>query len=343
MKESGIDKNRIKAYFDSEAANGDEAYVTRVFSDPRLEWELRQLLSDQFFESLKSNPEIDRNLDGILHRLHYDINMGQAKKPQFRGQRLAWLSSVAAVLFLSLFIWWGTRIEKQSRSNRETWVEVKAPAWSRVQFTLPDGSSGWLNNRSSIRYRGDFITDREIALNGEAYFDVEHDARHPFRVLTPEVQVNVMGTRFNIASYENEKTVEVLLVEGSLSVSKRGATTHSILKPNELAIFDSSSTILTTAQVNARKYVAWTEGKLVFRNDPIDVIARQLERYYNVEVQVNIANPEAIRWRATFSEESLEEVLKLLKRSLRINYRIETREILPDANVPLLKVILTNP
>jgi ferric-dicitrate binding protein FerR (iron transport regulator) len=96
-----------------------------------------------------------------------------------------------------------------------------------------------------------------------------------------------------------------------------------------------------TEVVQPQKYLSWTEGKLVFRNDPLDVVARRLERWYNIDVEVKGNITEDLRLRATFIGEGLEEVLGLLKRSLPINYIIQNGDLRPDESYSKKKVIIT--
>ena len=112
------------------------------------------------------------------------------------------------------------------------------------------------------------------------------------------------------------------------------------LKPNDLVIYDKVSNDYLTEVVQPQKYLSWTEGKLVFRNDPLDVIARRLERWYNIDVEVDGSLTEDLRLRATFIDEGLEEVLNLLKRSLLIDYRIENGNLQPGETYAKKKVII---
>ena len=154
--------------------------------------------------------------------------------------------------------------------KKETWVEIKAPAWTRAQFSLPDGTTGWLNSNSSIKYYGNFNTDRQVTLKGEAFFDVFKDRKRPF-IVKHEMKlfVKVLGTRFNIASYENEKNVEVVLEEGKLIFNDKEMNKSYTMKPNDLVIYDKTLKDFSTEVVQPQKYLSWTEGKLVFRNDPL--------------------------------------------------------------------------
>ena len=179
-----------------------------------------------------------------------------------------------------------------------------------------------------------------MTLKGEAFFDVFKDKKRPFIVNTNEVNVTVLGTRFNIASYENEKNVEVVLEEGKLVFNDKEMNKSYTMNPNDLVIYDKTLKDFSTEVVQPQKYLSWTEGKLVFRNDPLDVIARRLERWYNIDVEINGNLAEDLRLRATFIDESLEEVLDLLKRSLPIDYKIENGNIQTDGIYRKTKVII---
>jgi transmembrane sensor len=182
----------------------------------------------------------------------------------------------------------------------------------------------------------------QVTLTGEAFFDVFKDKNRPFIVNTNEVIVKVSGTRFNIASYENEKNVEVVLEEGKLVFNDKEMNISYTMNPNDLLIYDKTLKEFSTEAVQPQKYLSWTEGKLVFRNDPLDVIARRLERWYDIDVEVNISFTEDLRLRATFIDEDLEEVLDLIKRSLHIDYRIENRDLKPDETYAKKKVIISH-
>jgi ferric-dicitrate binding protein FerR (iron transport regulator) len=145
----------------------------------------------------------------------------------------------------------------------------------------------------------------------------------------------------NIASYENEKNVEVVLEEGKLIFNDKEMNKSYTMNPNDLVIYDKTLRDFSTEVVQPHKYLSWTEGKLVFRNDPLDVIARRLELWYNIDVEVNVSLTEDLRLRATFIDEGLEEVLDLLKRSLPVDYRIEDRGLKPDETFAKKKVIIT--
>jgi transmembrane sensor len=341
MTDIGFDSEKINRYFKGEYSAEDESYVDKVFCDDNKEKELEHLLLRQFYELL-SEDEADNNLDHILYKIHYDINMKSSmrKITQF-DNILKWSLRIAGILIIPFMLFLGIQTIKDDHLKKETWVEIKAPAWTRVQFSLPDGTTGWLNSNSSVKYNENFNSDRQVSLKGEAFFNVLKDVKRPFIVKTPEINVKVLGTKFNIASYENEKNVEVVLEEGKLIFENKEKNKLYTMKPNDLVVYDKTLKDISTDIVQPQKYSSWTDGKLIFRNDPLDVIARRLERWYNIDVKVDVDMAEDLRWRATFMDESLDEVLQFMQRSMDLNYRIENQHIMPDGTVTKKKVIIT--
>jgi transmembrane sensor len=337
-----FDREKVERYFRGEDPGVDETYINDVFCDNSKEKQLRKFLAGQFNEMPKDEENESKNLDHILYKIHYDINSRLSTRKTLKLPGFIRLAlSVAGAILIPLVIFMGLKMQADKARSMETLVEIKAPAWTRARFILPDGTTGWLNSNSSITYTGNFTKEREVALTGEAYFDVAKDPKRPFVVNTPEIRARVLGTRFNLASYGNENIVEVVLEEGGLEFSCPDGRNACLLKPDDLLTFHKSSGKFSTSQVQAQKYTAWTLGKLVFRNDPLDVVARRLARWYNVDVELKAGQFDNLRWRATFVDDNLEEVLAALKRSLHVDYRIEKSSMNPDNTYPRKKIILT--
>jgi ferric-dicitrate binding protein FerR (iron transport regulator) len=144
-----------------------------------------------------------------------------------------------------------------------------------------------------------------------------------------------------VASYDDEQNMEIVLEEGELLINDREFKRSIHVVPEELITFNKEQDEFLAEFVQTKSYVSWKEGKLVFRNDPIDVIARRLGRWYNVDVEIKGNNFDQLRLRATFVEENLEEVLWYLKKSLSIKYKIVEGGILSGDDFTKEKVILT--
>lgn len=325
MSHNFLDVERLERFFRGEFTKDDSDYLRQMFCDKLNEGGLENIVRKKWHEILKGKDNGSKNLDHILYRIHYEINSGEPLPDYHRwaSGMIKWYAGIAALILLPLLIYSGIYFSRNARKDiNVTWVELTAPAWTRVQFSLPDGSYGWLNSSSSIRYCTDFKIYRKLELDGEAFFNVKTDPDKPFIVSTKEINVTALGTRFNIASYENEADVEIVLEEGKLFLDNTEMDMPIEMNPNDLIIYNKITYQLSKEVIQPQIYLAWTEGKLVFRNDPIDVVARRLGRWYNVGVEVSGNNFENVRLRATFVDENLEEVLYFLKRALPLDYKI---------------------
>ncbi len=338
MVNKKFDIENINRYYKGDYSEEDQSNIVEIFTNNDKVKELEKLLRKQWYELLSKKDLKEVNLDHILYKLNYKINC-QASHSNL-SNLFSWFSRVAAILILPLMIYTGIHFYRSVNKASPYWVEIQAPAWTRSQFILPDGTHGWLNSNSSIKYNGEFYSSREVTLDGEAFFDVKKDDKKTFKVYTGGINVTVLGTRFNIASYKDEKSIEVVLEEGSLLFEKENSS--YLMKPKDYIIYDKKLNNITISSVEPETYSSWTIGQLVFRNDSLDVIARRLERCYNVDVEVrgNFANQP--RLRATFIDESIEEVLKLLKLSLPITYEIKPPQIKQDGTYSKTKVIITS-
>lgn len=206
-----------------------------------------------------------------------------------------------------------------------SYAEIQCPLGVRTKFQLPDGTTGFLNSGSRLKYPVQFIGERKVELTGEAFFDVVHNKDFPFHVNTPNLDIKVLGTTFNVIANEDESTEEIVLQTGKVDVTSiDGKQTASIL-PNDLLSLDIEKQIFTKRVVNASQYTSWKDGKLEFRNENMQQVARRLSRWYNAEVIVDDALLNNYTFHATFIDEPLDQVLKLLTFTTPISFHEEKR------------------
>jgi ferric-dicitrate binding protein FerR (iron transport regulator) len=341
MVDNRIDKEKLNRVFTEDIKDGDEKFLTEIFTDNSLSDELKCLLKRQWYEVCSREAVPEKNLDHIMYKLNYEINAkgGISEKPAWKFIKR--VSGIAAVIIFMFSIYTAIQYKTRSVDFSKTWTEIKAPAWTQASFTLPDSTKVWLNSRSSIKYRGDFLSERSVKLNGEAYFDVRSDKTHPFTVDADHLLIKALGTKFNVASYNDETNMEIVLEDGELIIDEKESTRSVNVTPDELITYNKVKDEFLTEYVQTKSYVSWKEGKLVFRNDPIDVIARRLGRWYNVDVEIKGKDFDQLRLRATFIEENLEEVLWYLKRSLPIKYKITEGGIYSGDDYSKKKVTIT--
>jgi ferric-dicitrate binding protein FerR (iron transport regulator) len=250
-----------------------------------------------------------------------------------RSRLMVLLQKIAAVLFLPLLIasvWFYLAQEKKSAIMSSVYQRTESPPGMRSSLVLPDGSKVWLNSGSSIRYPVYPGSTREVYMEGEAYFEVAKDHHRPFKVHAGGVEIEVTGTKFNCQAYPEEQLVSTVLVEGTVTVGSEIGGRPLKMSAGELVGFSKTDGTMTRRVTDPEKHIAWKSGKLMFRDDPMDVVIAKLERWYNIDIQVVDKQIEQYAYTATFENETLEQVLRFLELSAPISYSVAERGRRPD-------------
>lgn len=209
---------------------------------------------------------------------------------------------------------------------------LNVPYGKKFEIVLSDGTQVYLNSGSSLTYPTAFYASgpRDVELTGEAYFTVESDSLRPFRVKTRELDTKVLGTQFNLSSYLNDDTVQVVLVEGSLSVKRSNGSeaSHLLLKPNQMACYSNDHKALQLTDVDVSRYISWKEGILYFKNEDFTHITKKLERHYNVTIEIRGDLLKSERYTGRFKTETIEEVLQGFQRIKDFDYTITNDKII---------------
>lgn len=268
------------------------------------------------------------DLSPVLHKLHFLINSESESRDKTRRpvkKLWQWYNRVAAILILPLLTAAGFYIlsdqQQEVQEIESSTVEVVAPMGARIKTHLPDGTEGWLNSGSVMKYEVPFES-RHVEVSGEAYFDVKTDSARPFLVEGKHGSVRVLGTRFNVQMWPDEVLTEVVLEEGEVELLPHSSGQRFKMKPGEMLVLDASKNKLTRRHVNPRQHSAWREGKLMFRGDSMERVARELSRWFNAEVEIKDEELNDYVFRATFEDERLDEVMRLLKMTSPIDYNI---------------------
>ncbi len=257
--------------------------------------------------------------------------------------RTVWIfmQKAAAILFLPLLIASLFYFYTRNQPTEETaWAEIKCPAGVRTEFLLPDGSTGFLNNRSTLKYPVNFSEDRQVYLSGEAFFDVAKSKKSRFRVITRKLETEVLGTRFNVMAYEDQPYLEITLKTGSLKILDNDHKELSTLVPDQQFVFDTVLGQFLTKQVIANNFTSWTEGKLVAQDERFEDVAKKLSRWYDVEITIEDPKLKDFRYYAKFEDEPLTEVLKLIALTAPIEYVEIARKKQQDGSFSKRKIKL---
>ena len=222
----------------------------------------------------------------------------------------------------------GSDVEKVSYNT------IKIPYGKKFQLQLSDGTLVHLNSGTTLKYPVKFIAgeNRQVFLDGEAFFDVAKDKKHPFIVNADKLNVRVLGTHFNVSNYPEDAMTDVVLVEGSVGMyhtsEEFDAAKNTILKPGFKGSFNRGNAQISTKPVLTDIYTSWINGGLTFRNMTFKNIITKLERRYNVTIvnqNEKLANE---KFNASFSDESIEKVMSYFDDIHGINYTIKNNQIL---------------
>lgn len=259
-----------------------------------------------------------------LNRVHQKAAIRTSKTIRLQLFYQAAAVLVLAVLLAGTYTYFFSFNQKQSAY----YEEVFAAAGTRTHVDLPDGSKAYLNSGSSIRFSNQMAKSkqRRIDLTGEAYFDVAKDPSHPFIVKAGTLEVQALGTEFNVDAYEPTESINVVLLEGKVAISnvnQKHSETLMTLTPNEMARYQVKQNSISKETIDElEKYVGWIEGKMVFVDDPIRDVMRKLENCYNVDIQLEDRQLEDYRFTGTFINESVEEILQTFSQTSSLGYDI---------------------
>lgn len=230
--------------------------------------------------------------------------------------------------------------------------EISINRGSRTKIVLRDGSQVWINSGSKLTYNEAFKgATRDVQLDGEAYFDVVKDAAHPFIVHTSGIDIKVLGTAFNVKAYKAEPTIEATLIRGSIEVfnhSQPGAS-NIMLKAHEklvynkypdgikekLAIIKPADSPFSISIEALRKNIpdsniletAWVYNKLIFEEERFEDLAIKMERWYNVNINIEDEKLKDYKMSGSFVNETAEEAIKILQFLVPFKYSIKNSEI----------------
>ncbi|RNC63928.1 FecR family protein [Proteiniphilum sp. X52] len=228
------------------------------------------------------------------------------------------------------------------KSEPQEMITITSAPGMVTKAVLPDGSEVWLNALSSLTYPRRFTEkERAVRLSGEAYFKVVSDKKHRFNVETRKMTVSACGTEFNVNAYESETSHEVTLARGQVEVSSQtGSKATEALAVNEKAVLRLETGHIHVVTADPYVETAWKDGKMVFRREKLDKIVTRLSRKFGVDIRLEGDKLKEYEYTATFTDETLEDILDLLKRSAPITYSISKQRQLNNETFTRKEVII---
>lgn len=204
--------------------------------------------------------------------------------------------------------------------------ELIIPKGGEYQVVLADGTKVWLNSASRLIYPPSFMgKERRVVLSGEAFFDVAHDAERPFIVETSRMNVKVLGTRFNVNDYDDNEEVSTTLVNGSVEIVSGGQQAFRLV-PGEQAYGKENE--LEKREVNVRLYTSWIDGKFLFNNTELEEIAKQISRWYDVEIFFSSENVKKVRFTGAIVKfKPLDDLVRMIESTSQVRFSVKGKTI----------------
>lgn len=234
----------------------------------------------------------------------------------------------AAILIAALLIGFSVsevRFRLSSNQTAELFNEFYAPEGQISEFKLADGTRVWLNSGTRIKVPVSFnAKHRMVYMEGEAFFQVTKDPKHPFFVQSNELSIRVMGTSFNVSAYQTDVNSEVTLINGQVGIKERNGQRLAMLKPGQQLVYDKTTGKKLKRFVDTSPYEAWRDGEMIFRDCTLGKIAEKLERWYNVEIDFNSQEISQFKFTGTIlKNKPLSQVLEAITLTSPIRFEIK--------------------
>jgi transmembrane sensor len=337
MKREKLDKDLLLQLI---AGNPDDRVTSKIIETE----EVKAMMNDQWenpqevvsnespdFEQLFANivNKNSKNEAGFLtnnNLLNKELDELKIRNIQLK-RRIIFISGVAAAILIMLFAGSITFI-KTNKIFQKSFTQNIAPKGQKSQVIMPDGTMAFLNSGTILKYDNSFgKRNRFVELVGEAYFEVSHNKELPFIIRANEVEIEVVGTKFNVMAYPDEEYVETTVTEGKVNVRDIAGTSSLFLTANQKATYHKPTKVLSLKDVNSDPSVSWKDNVLSFDNENFNDVIKKLERWYNISIIVEGKDSLEDRFTLTIRHESLKEVLDLISLTTRFEYAINNDQV----------------
>ncbi len=272
-------------------------------------------------ESQFYKPDMTINWEKLMQR----IGHSQGRKVRFRSfYKWAAAASILVLVFLAGLKSGDIYLKKASTIS---FIRIIAPEGSKTQIVLPDSTRVWLNSGTVLQYPNNFsVQNRQVYMNGECFFDVTKDPKHPFVVEGSKFRVKVFGTRFNVNERTCTNEADVTLISGKVDVYSLNNKFLSKLDPGQQLVYSDGLSRVQKAQ-NPEALTSWINNMLIFDNQPFERVIFYLEKWYGVKIHLDRFLYHKYNYTFKVKTESLREVLQLISFITPIEYKIEGDQV----------------
>ena len=303
-----MNKDILYKFFEGNASFEEEAAV-KQWMEESAENRLAFLKERKLFDAmlLLGNEEIIKN-----GKKRFSINLSSLRTELIK------IAAVVAITLGGSYFYYQSSLEKELMAMQT----ITVPAGQRINITLVDGTNVWLSARTSLSYPVKFgKNNRQVVLDGEAYFDVTKDKSKPFIVQTDNYNVEVLGTQFDVNAYSETGEFETTLMSGSVKVASASDSTQKItLKPNN-KVYLQDGKLHVTAVDDYNPY-RWKEGLICFKNETFTSIMKDFEKYYGLTIQVKNKNVFKYVYTGKFRQtDGIDYALRVLQKDIKFTYQ----------------------
>ncbi|MDD2798345.1 MAG: FecR family protein [Bacteroidales bacterium] len=280
------------------------------------EWMKDELMNSSTEISMEEQEKMWRGIkEGVIHHSAKKKNVVTLQKRMIEYTK--WAAILILPLLSVLFTYYYL-----NGNQRNMPVKVYAQRGEKAIVSLPDGTKVWLNSESTVSYDNTFNhRNRKVSLVGEAYFEVRPDKTRPFIVETKALDVQALGTKFNVRAFDESNEVTVVLLSGKVKVYNE--YNSAILMPNEAIRFNTISHSSVKSKVYAQDFTTWKDGVIRFNNEDFESIARTLSRIYNVNIVIETPSLKKQKFTGIVGSSGLNNILNILSMTSTMEYRMK--------------------
>lgn len=361
----------IVRYLEDKCNDEERQRLNKLLLAPENELHIKEIL----FSHLSVYPEAPReaqqvDFESIFSHVLSEINHRETLETEKRLLHKGYLAgkvsrlalagiSTAAVFCIAFFLGTLSGGEKKtdgpSLSTVDAFNEIKAPLGGKSELKLSDGTEIMLNAGSSIKYSRDYnLANRDLILDGEAYFKVAANKELPLVVSTGDIIIKATGTEFNIKAYSDEDLIEATLIEGEVEILQKGNSEKDqalILKPNQKAIYSTKSDqvnlerikeieplavkpskdvtdkLLVSPQADIDQVTAWTKNRLIIKSENLESLCTKLQRKYDVSFVFGDEEIKKFRFSGVLLDETFEQIMDVIELTAPINYSVDGKTV----------------
>lgn len=313
-----INKDKLISFFMKETSEEDNKEI--------LAWINESNENFCVFRNLKAKWELFENkfIPIDTEKAFKTIKNKSTRKPLFT--KLLKFSKMAAVFLLGIGVSAllttiiNTSNTKLATAKSIEYNQVTSPKGQKTKLILADGTEVWLASESKLTFPTNFDEDvRQVSLEGQGYFEVIKNPKKTFVVNTKNYKIQVYGTKFNIKNYDNDNISEISLYSGSISLTLSGDIKECLIRPTQKIILNKTS-LLSNIEKTDEDDLLWKYGFMSFNNEKMELIAKKLEKFYNVKINFSNKNIKQLRFTGRFDEETVVEALDAIRLISPFNY-----------------------